>query len=128
MEVEGGTLRSPPFAPALFWGVPPPPVPARSSQGECGSLALLPGSKTTSMENGNSSGFYYEIPNVGISQNQPVASSCTPAASEDLILESSRTMEMFFSKRCGLGVGGSRRGSQAHPGTTPLPSCIGSWV
>uniref|UniRef100_A0A8C0LL24 Ankyrin repeat and MYND domain containing 1 n=1 Tax=Canis lupus dingo TaxID=286419 RepID=A0A8C0LL24_CANLU len=52
------------------------------------------------MENGNSSGFYYEIPNVGISQNQPVASSCTPAASEDLrILESSRTMEMFFSKR-----------------------------
>ncbi|XP_041622998.1 ankyrin repeat and MYND domain-containing protein 1 isoform X3 [Vulpes lagopus] len=52
------------------------------------------------MENGNSPGCYYEIPNVGISQNQPVASGCTPAASEDLrILESSRTMEMFFSKR-----------------------------
>ncbi|XP_027444790.2 ankyrin repeat and MYND domain-containing protein 1 isoform X6 [Zalophus californianus] len=53
------------------------------------------------MENSYSSAFYYEIPDVDIYENQLVGRGGEPAApTEDLgTLESSRTMDMLFTKR-----------------------------
>lgn len=79
---------------------------ARSPEGECGSVALFPGSKIRGMENSYSSAFYFEIPDVNIYENQPVGRGVVPAATQDQgTLERSRTMETLFTKRCGVEWG-----------------------
>ncbi|KAM9085045.1 ankyrin repeat and MYND domain-containing protein 1 [Megaptera novaeangliae] len=57
-----------------------PGAPARTPEGECGSPALLPGSKTRDMEDRYSSISYYEIPNADNSENQVEEGGSVPAA------------------------------------------------
>lgn len=90
-RVRGGDLSLRPMGPCV--------APARSPEGECGSLVLLPGSKTRDMEGGYSSGLCHEVPNAYSSEVLLEGRGGEPAATAEGpgTLESSR----LFTKRCG---------------------------